>query len=115
MIPRFKPYLGFKEMLEVFLKRKNQVEIFEKKFSNYFGSNYGVAFSYGRTALYAFFKSLKIFEKEIILSSYTCSVVAHAISLSNNKPVFTDIDINTYNMDLVDLEKKFQRTQKLLL
>ena len=110
MIPRFKPQIGFKEILAIFSKHKKRVKLFENKFSAYFGCKNGIAFSYGRTALYSIFKALSIKDKEIILSSYTCSVVAHAVTLSGNIPVFTDIDINTYNMDIKDLNKKFQRT-----
>ena len=37
---------------------------------------------------------------EVIMPSYTCSVVAHAVSLSGNIPRFVDIDLHDYNMDL---------------
>ena len=65
--------------------------------------------------LYSIFKALSIKDKEIILSSYTCSVVAHAVTLSGNIPVFTDIDINTYNMDIKDLNKKISKNTKVII
>ena len=34
------------------------------------------------------------------MPAYTCSVVAHAISLSGNQPCFVDIKLDDYNMDL---------------
>jgi dTDP-4-amino-4,6-dideoxygalactose transaminase len=34
------------------------------------------------------------------MPAYTCSVVAHAISLSGNRPRFVDIRLTDYNMDL---------------
>ena len=34
------------------------------------------------------------------MPAYTCSVVAHAVTLSGNSPCFIDIDLSDYNMNL---------------
>ena len=47
-----------------------------------------------------FFKALGIENAEIIMPAYTCSVVAHAVTLSGNFPRFIDIDLSDYNMNL---------------
>ena len=67
--------------------------------------NTSLAFPYGRSALWAFFKSMNLKNKEIILPAYTCSVVAHAIKISGNIPVFIDVDLETLNFDTSMLEK----------
>lgn len=100
MIPRFKPYLGWPELSTLFRSNKGAVELFEKEFAQAFGAVDAVAFPYGRSAQWAFFKAMGLENAEIIMPAYTCSVVAHAISLSGNTPSFIDIDLNDYNMNL---------------
>jgi len=100
MIPRLKPYLGKEEILTIFKNRKHAVQRFEQAFAEQFHANYAVAFPYGRSALWAFFKAMGIKDAEIVQPAYTCSVVAHATVLSGNIPVFVDIDLTDYNMNL---------------
>ena len=84
MVPRFKPTIGFKELLTVLLPSRSSVDQFEKKFASKFGAAEAVAFPYGRSAQWAFCCALGIKGQEIILPAYTCSVVAHAVVLSGN-------------------------------
>ena len=100
MIPRLKPYLGKEEILTIFKNKKHAVRRFEQVFAAQFNTNYAVAFPYGRSALWAFFKSMAIKDAEIVQPAYTCSVVAHATVLSGNIPVFVDVDLMNYNMNL---------------
>ena len=110
MIPRFEPILRIKEFFSIFKGNKNSIGIFEKKFSEKFNAKESIAFPYGRTALFFFFKALKLKNIEVIVPSYTCSVVPHAIHLSGNIPVLVDIGNDNFNMDLKILEKSI--TQK---
>ena len=100
MIPRLKPYVGKEEILAIFKNRKHAVQRFEQAFAAQFHSDYAVAFPYGRSALWAFFNAMGIKDAEIVQPAYTCSVVAHATVLSGNIPVFVDIDLTDYNMNL---------------
>ena len=105
MIPRLKPYLGIEEILALFKNRKNAMQRFELAFAKQFQRKIAIAFPYGRSALWAFFKSLNLAPFEVVQPAYTCSVVAHATVLSGNIPVFVDINLTDYNMDLKLLEK----------
>lgn len=105
MIPRFKPFIGKEELLSLFQFRKSAVQAFETEFAAMFSSQFALAFPYGRSALWAFFKAMGIVGAEIVQPAYTCSVVGHATVLSNNIPVFVDIDLDNYNMDLGQLQK----------
>jgi perosamine synthetase len=100
MIPRFKPDLGWSEFKALFRRNQGAVQKFEKEFAKAFQSVDAVAFPYGRSAQWAFFNAVDIKNSEIIMPAYTCSVVAHAVSLSGNKPRFIDIKLDDYNMDL---------------
>lgn len=99
MIPRLKPYLDSKEFSALFRSSRNAVEKFEEKFQQVFSVKHALAFPYGRSALWAFFKAMGIENAEIVQPAYTCSVVAHATVLSGNRPVFVDNNLTDYNMD----------------
>jgi len=100
MIPRFKPTLGWDEFAALFRRNTGAVEQFEKEFAKAFHAVDAVAFPYGRSAQWAFFNAVGLKNAEIIMPAYTCSVVAHAITLSGNRPRFIDICIDDYNMNL---------------
>ena len=105
MIPRLKPYFGYKELAAIFSKNRNAVEDFEKKFAAKFKARHAVAFLYGRSGLFALLKCLRIKDSEVIVPAYTCVVVANAIVLSGNTPKFVDISLDNYCMDLGALEE----------
>ncbi len=115
MIPRFKPDINHKEILGLFNVQDNAVEHFENIFKRKFKAVDAIAFPYGRSAQWAFFKSLNIKNSEIIMPAYTCSVVAHAISLSGNKPKFIDINLADYNMDLNQLENSINENTRAII
>ena len=100
MIPRFKPYLGRQELLAAFRQQEHAVAHFEEAFASTFEARYAVAFRYGRSGLWAFFKALGIEGAEVIMPAFTCVVVAHAVVLSGNIPRFVDVTLYDYNMDL---------------
>jgi dTDP-4-amino-4,6-dideoxygalactose transaminase len=100
VIPRFKPWLGWAEFAALFRCNTGAVERFEKEFAKEFDAVDAVAFPYGRSAQWAFFKAIGLENAEVIMPAYTCSVVAHAVTLSGNSPCFIDIKLDDYNMDL---------------
>lgn len=104
MIPRFKPWLGWSELVVLSKSNDGAVERFEKAFAKKFKAVDAVAFPYGRSAQWAFFKALGIQDAEVVMPAYTCSVVAHAVTLSGNTPRFIDINLDDYNMNLDEAE-----------
>ncbi|MCC8417820.1 MAG: DegT/DnrJ/EryC1/StrS family aminotransferase [Rickettsia endosymbiont of Bryobia graminum] len=103
MFPRFSPNYSFKELIQVFLpSRKNAVKILEDKMAMMSGHSNAIAFSYGRSGIYFLLKSLGAKNKKVIIPSYTCVVVAHAIIKSGNIPVFLDNTTNTFQPDPSD-------------
>lgn len=103
MIPRFKPWLDKKELLALFRPNSGAVRRFEEQFAREFGAVDAVAFPYGRSAQWAFLQAMEVKDAEVVLPAYTCSVVAHAVTLSGNTPRFVDINLNDYNMELEQL------------
>lgn len=106
MIPRFKPPIGVAELATLLRPAAHAAVVeFEEAFARRLQTGPAIAFPYGRSALWAFFKALDIVGAEVVLPAYTCSVVAHAIVLSGNAPRFVDIRLDDYNMDLDAVER----------
>lgn len=106
MIPRLRPTLGAREALAPFNASLGGVREFEEAFARAVGAAHAVAFPYGRMALHALLAAQGVKGKRIALPAYTCVVVAHAVVLSGNIPLFVDIESGGCNMDLADLERK---------
>ncbi|OGT09885.1 MAG: hypothetical protein A2X77_04770 [Gammaproteobacteria bacterium GWE2_42_36] len=100
LISRLKPVYNFKEILAAMAFSTGNILRFEKAFAKKFECDYGVMFSYGRAGLYSLFKIWNLKNDEIICPAYTCVVVAHAIVLSGNTPVFIDCEKDSFNMSL---------------
>jgi perosamine synthetase len=103
MIPPFRPDIGSPELGALLRRHAGAVERFETEFARAFGAHAAVAFPYGRSALWAFLQAVDVREAQVVMPAYTCSVVAHATSLSGNLPRFVDIRRSDFNMDLDQL------------
>ncbi len=70
----------------------------------------------GRVALYAILKTLDIKKSdEIILPAFTCVVVANPIIYLGAKPVYVDIDQETFNIDPNKIEEKITKKTKIII
>jgi perosamine synthetase len=70
----------------------------------------------GRVALYAILTALNIKKNdEIILPAYTCVVVPNAILYLKAKPVYIDINSDTYNIDYTKIEAKITSKTKAII
>ena len=63
----------------------------------------------------AFLKAIGIENGEVIMPAYTCSVVAHAVTLSGNIPRFIDIDLYDYNMNLDHAELAINENTRAII
>ncbi len=115
MIPRFRPMIGADEFFALLRPSNGAVEEFESEFAAQFDTAGAIAFPYGRSALWAMLKAIGLNDADVITPPYTCSVVAHAITLSGNRPKFVDIQLHDYNMDLERLADAIdQRTHAIV-
>ena len=103
------------------IKKKNyvlgdNVEKFEKEFSNFCGSKYAVGVNSGTDALIISLMSLKIKPgDEIILPSHSASGTATAVVAVGAKPIFADIDPKTFLIDINDVKKKITKKTKVII
>ena len=99
LVPRFKPDYDLRDIVAALTLSKGKVGQFESEFAKKFEAKYAVMLSYGRSGLYSLFSVWHLNKAEIICPAYTCTVVADAIILSGNIPVFVDCEKNSFNMD----------------
>src|SRR5256714_3016634 len=65
----------------------------------------------GRTALYAVLRSLEVSQGDTVLvPGYTCFAVPSAVMFTGARPVFADIDPNTFNVSLQTILKALAET-----
>ena len=86
---------------------------FEKLLNKFFESRYTTVVSSGTAALHLIGKALG-WKKgdEIITSPLTFAATANSICYSGAYPLFIDIDPNTYNIDLDQVENKLKKKNK---
>ena len=92
------------------------VQALEKEFAQFCGATHGIGVSDGTAALHIIFRALDIgVGDEVITVSHTFIATTEAILLTGAKPVFVDIDPNTYLMDVSQVEKKITSHTKAIL
>ncbi|MDP2910065.1 MAG: aminotransferase class I/II-fold pyridoxal phosphate-dependent enzyme, partial [bacterium] len=99
----------------LFKSPKNTCLELEKKFKEYLGIKHAFTFNRCRTAFLAILKSLNIEKGDVLLQAFTCNAVVNPIIKIGLKPVFVDIDEETLNIDIFDLEKKISDQSKIVL
>jgi len=83
-----------------------KVKEFEDAICGYVGARYGVAVNSGTAALDVAMNSLGLGEGEVITTPLTFVATAHAILYAGLRPVFADIQRDTFNIDPADVERK---------
>ncbi len=93
-----------------------QVKEFEALFASYCNTKHAVGVSSGTDALLLSLKSLGIGEgDEVITSPYTFFATVEAICNTGAKPVFADIDPETYNIRPDLIEKSVSKRTKAII
>ena len=93
-----------------------EVKKFEEEFSKYIGTKYGIGVNSGSDALFLALKALGIGKDyEVITVSHTFISTVDAIARNGAKPVFVDIDPDTYCIDVTKVEKKITNKTRAIL
>lgn len=89
---------------------------FEQQLADYVGVSDCVACNSGTDALYLALRSLNIgADDEVITSPFTFIATAEAITMTGATPVFVDIDPETFNIDINQIESAISSQTKAIL
>ncbi len=79
----------------------DEVLNFEKAFAEYIGCSYGIGVASGTDAILYGLKALQVGPgDEVITTSFSAIPTLSAILMTGAEPVFLDIDLDTYLMDM---------------
>lgn len=94
----------------------NQINELEVKLANYVGVKHCIAVSNGTDALKLALLALDIGTgDEVITVPFTWISSSEVIDLVGAKPVFVDVDLNTFNLDASQLESKITDKTKAII
>ena len=97
-----------------FLTQGPQVPLFEKSIAKYCGSNFAIASNSATSSLHIACKALGLCEKDYLWTSPNSFVASANCGLYCNAKVdFVDIDPDTYNLCVKELEKKLVKAKKV--
>jgi perosamine synthetase len=123
MIPQFEPWLGDEELAQVtetikanWITGGEKVHQFERQIAELCGVKHAIAICNGTLALYVGLKVLGIGEgDEVIVPDFTFIASANSVVMAAAKPVFVDVDANTFNIDPECIEKAITQKTKAIM
>jgi perosamine synthetase len=123
MIPHSRPTIDQEEInaaVAVLRSRQlaqgEQVLQFEKALASLIGVGGAVAVSSGTAALHLSLLALEIGEgDDVVIPSFVCPALLNAIRYVRAVPVLTDIDRETFNIDVRDLKHRVTRKTKAVI
>ncbi|MBI5459680.1 DegT/DnrJ/EryC1/StrS aminotransferase family protein [Methanobacterium sp.] len=123
MIPVAKPLIGEEEIEEVekvlrsgFIAQGPRVAEFEEAFASYIGTKHAVATSSGTTALHLSLLALGVGNgDEVITTPFSFAATGNCALYVGARPVFVDIDPQTFNLDPNQIEEAITKKTKAIL
>jgi perosamine synthetase len=122
-VPFFVPWITNKDKQNV-LKSLNQrwltngtfLQKFESNFQKYISSTYSIGVGSGAQALHLAVRGLGIGPgDEVIVPSFTFVATANAVTSCGAKPVFADVDLDTFNISIDSIEKLITKKTKAII
>lgn len=123
MIPIAKPLIGEEEKRAVaevlesgMIACGPRTEAFEKQFATFVGIKHAIATTSGTTALHLALVSLGIERgDEVILPSFSFIATANSVLFCDATPVFCDVNLKTFNIDVEKIEKLVTERTKAIM
>jgi dTDP-4-amino-4,6-dideoxygalactose transaminase len=123
MIPIAKPLLGQEEIDGVadvirsgIVAEGPRTKEFEDAFKEYVGAGHAIAVSSGTAALHVALLAKGIgMGDEVITTPFTFIATANSVLYTGAKPVFADIEPDTFNIDPEDIKRKITKRTKAII
>ncbi|MDX1813557.1 MAG: DegT/DnrJ/EryC1/StrS family aminotransferase [Candidatus Bathyarchaeia archaeon] len=98
------------------LSKGPMVTQFEKNFAKFAGAKHAIAMNTGTAALHSALMAAGVRQgDEVIVPSFTFVATVEAVVMAGGKPVFTDIDPDTYNVSPDEIEKNVTEKTKTVM
>jgi len=117
-----KPIIGIDTLVDIkkiiesgYLRQGPKVKEFEELFTKRIGSKYAYACNNGTSALHLAYLSTVNPGDEVIVPSFTFLATASMVHYSMAKPVFADIDPETFIIDVEDVKEKITSKTKAIV
>lgn len=123
LIPIARPFLSDEEVEAVtdvlrsgILARGPKVKEFEERFAEYIGRKHAIATSSGTSALHISNLLMGVSENcEVIIPPLTFFATASTVLFCGGRPVFADVDPETYTLDPKSVERRVTSTTRAIL
>lgn len=122
-IALMKPYFDKDEIIEVqkvlesgWVSQGPKTKEFEENVSKYLSARYSIAVTNCTCALHLALLCLGIKKgDEVLVADYTYPATGHSVVYCGAKPIFVDIDPNTYNICPDEIRKKITKKTKAII
>ena len=92
------------------------IDAIEEKFAAYIGVKHGIATTSGTTSLHLACRTVGVGSgDEVIVPDMTIISVSNAVFLSGGRPVFADVDKDTWCLDPKEVEKRVTKKTKAII
>lgn len=123
VIPHSRPFLGEEEAVcaaavirSGHIAQGEQVAAFEAEFCRRLGQGRGAAVASGTAALYLAIRAVGVGPgHEVIIPSFVCTALLHAVRYAGAAPVIADVDPLTGNMDPADAKKRISAKTRAIV
>ena len=122
-IPLFKTYNDEKDIFSVskiiargtYWATGKEINEFEAKLAEFNERKFALTFNSGTTAWYALLKANKLTNCEIIVPSFTFIATTNPILMLESKPIFAEVENQTYGLDAEDVKNKITAKTKAIV
>ena len=111
------PQIQFKDLLKAKLalfRRVDEAKL-KERLSVYFPGKQIIFTDMGRSAFKIILEQLKLEGSEVIMPSYICDIFYPILKKYKIKPIFVDININTFQIKIDEAEKRINPNTKAIL
>jgi dTDP-4-amino-4,6-dideoxygalactose transaminase len=123
IIPHSRPSIGPEEAKAVtnviesgYIAEGEMVEQFETAFAKFLGVDHAMTANSGTSALHLALLALEVGAgDEVIIPSYVCSALLNAVNYARATPVLAEIDPDTYNLDVTDVQNRINKRTKAII
>jgi len=89
---------------------------YEQDFAKFFNASYAFSFWKGRVALYAILRAMGVGQgDEVVLPGYTCVMDVNPVKYLGGKPIYVDIEPETFNINMEFLQEKITPNTKVII